>query len=483
MSYDVVVVGAGIGGLTVAALLSSRGINTCLLERQSQVGGCVARVEFAQHYFDPGVGIYPEWAPNQIHQRIFSELPVESPSVSLLDKEIVVRLESGTDVYLYKDDAQFFTELQRVFPECSKRAIELYRDLTRSAELSEKTITQGADSKKSIVANLRRVCSNRAHYVDKPLLHHISDTSPNFQAFIAAQLNILTHTSLEDANFFTAALVLSLLRQSLYSIHGGPAMLAERLAESIVASGGRVRLDTPVLRLAYDNNGTALGVDLLSGETVLAKHAIVSNLTIWDTYGKLVGLNRTPTEVKTLLANLPGSGAYVLYASLEDAARSRLPSSHILFDSRNEGGPFSFSVAHVSTHNAPTGKRSVTVTTPADVNEWFAYQSSPDDVEQWDQTALETIWQRLHRALPELGGDIEVVETSNPRTIYDSTRRKLGMVLGSGQVTRDVRSAEFETTLPNVFIVSDTVSPLPNVASVSQSALLIANKLTKLIKR
>ena len=46
-AYDVVVVGGGIGGLTVAALLSARGLNTCLLERQSQVGGCIARVEFS----------------------------------------------------------------------------------------------------------------------------------------------------------------------------------------------------------------------------------------------------------------------------------------------------------------------------------------------------------------------------------------------------------------------------------------------------
>ena len=38
MDCEVVVVGGGIGGLTVAALLAQRGKNVCLLERQAEVG-------------------------------------------------------------------------------------------------------------------------------------------------------------------------------------------------------------------------------------------------------------------------------------------------------------------------------------------------------------------------------------------------------------------------------------------------------------
>ena len=63
-----------------------------------------------------------------------------------------------------------------------------------------------------------------------------------------------------------------------------------------------------------------VGVDLLSGERVFAKKAIVSNLTVWDTYGKLVGLNRTPPEIKKRLNTLHGTGVYVVYASIEESA-------------------------------------------------------------------------------------------------------------------------------------------------------------------
>src|ERR1043165_5435815 len=207
--YDVVVVGGGIGGLTVAALLSARGLKTCLLERQSQVGGCIGRIEFSGYDFEPGMGLYTSFGPGGVYEKLFSQLPVDPPAVSLLTSPYVKRLVDGTDVTLTNDD--------------------------------------------------------------------------------------------------------------LYSIDGGTGSLAERLAESMKRSGGTLRLDSPVLRLAYDSD-RAIGVDLLRGEQVPARKAIVSNMTVWDTYGKLVGLNRTPPEIKKQLNALRGPGVYVVYAVMEESA-------------------------------------------------------------------------------------------------------------------------------------------------------------------
>lgn len=356
MSYDVVVVGGGIGGLTVAGLLSARGMSICLLERQSQVGGCIARVEFQGYDFEPGMGLYTGFGPGGIYEKLFSKLPVELPEVSLLTSPHVTRLIDGTDVRSDKDD--------------------------------------------------------------------------------------------------------------FYAIAGGPASLAERLAESIKRSGGSVRLNSPVLRLSYDESGRANGVDLLSGERVFAKKAIVSNLTIWDTYGKLVGLNRTPTEIKKHLNTLHGTGVYVVYAGLEETAIGRLPSERLLV--KDEEGEFTLAIA---SHRAPAGKRAVTMTTRTDVEPWFSYQSGEEDYEEWDQDALEHFWTRLHAAVPELGGDIEIIETANPRTYYDSTRRKLGMVMGVGP-----SQVDGETFLPNLYMVGDTVSATADLEAILQAAVALVDR-------
>ena len=359
-AYDVVVVGGGIGGLTVAALLSARGVNICLLERQSQVGGCIARVEFSGYDFEPGMGIYTSFGPGKVYERLFSQLPVSLPEVTLLQSPYLLRRAGRSDTRI---------------------------------EISE-----------------------------------------------------------------------------IYSISGGPASLAERLAESIRLSGGKLRLDSPVLRLAYDDSGRAVGIDLLSGERVVARKSIVSNLTIWDTYGKLVGLNRTPPEIKKQLNALHGKGVYVIYAVMEDSAVARLPALRIRVEDRD--GVFNMAVAPEST--TPDRKRTVTFTTETEVDEWFTYQSSEEDYDEWDREALESFWKRVHGALPELGGDIEIIETANPRTYYDQTRRKLGMVMGiEGQPIQS-----HETALPNLFVVGDTVSTAAELESVVESAIRLADRLS-----
>ncbi len=316
---------------------------------------------------------------------------------------------------------------------------------------------------------------------NKTALDSLRETSSRFQCFIDTQLRAFAQTPIEQCSYLAASVALNLPHQRLYSIVDGPAALAESLAESITRSGGTVRLDSPVLRLAYDNAGHATGVDLLSGETVIAKEAIVSNMTVWDTYGKLIGLGRTPSDVKQKLGRLQGEGAYVIYAAMEAAAATRLPSERLLVatewqlaGSESEISEFTLCAAEPRT---ATRQRAVTIQTKTEVGQWFTFRTSEDDQEIRDQEMLEVFWGKIHHALPELGADIEVIETANPQIFYEQTRRKLGMVRGIPGAA-NLSSTNHLTSLPNVFMVGDTVSPGAWLAAVSHSALLVAHEIT-----
>ncbi len=487
MAYEVVVVGGGIGGLTVAALLSARGINVCILERASEVGGCAANVEKFGYTFEPGAGLYAGWGKNEIHDRVFAELPVTAPEVRALDPSYVVRLQDRSEVTLTSDQKKFEENLRRVFPECGDEAVKFYREIEPLSQTVRRALVKVPDLRtasamKSLSAFMPNLgaASQVAKLSSQTAGQHLERASPRFQHFIDLQLQAFTQCASSECSYLSAAVVLDSARSSLFSIKGGAAALANVLAESIRKSGGKIRLDTPVLRLAFDSTeekAKAVGVDLLSGETVHASKAVISNLTVWDTYGKLFGLSRTPSDLRKQLNSLHSSGAYLIFAALEEAATSRLPAERILTATGGESETehLLFSIAPTWNARAPAGKRAVTIQAPTDVNDWFTFHEDETEHESKDQQMLERCWQQLHRALPELGSDIEIIDTATPRTFYDQTRRKLGMVGGLAAVSNPLgpKLLNHRTHVRNVYRVGDTVFPGVGISGATHSALAV----------
>lgn len=495
MDCEVVVVGGGIGGLTVAALLAARGVDVCLLERESRVGGCVTSFEKFGYSFEPGYGLYASWQPNGIHSRVFSELPVEAPEVRLLEPGYVVRLPDQSQISLTTGTEAFEANLRDVFPECADKAVAFYRELESLSAALQRVLQRtpdllAASRSRQAFALLSegrigaQILSSGKHTT----LQHLDGVSLRFRRFVDVQLQALAQGNSAQVAYPYAALALSAPRGGLFAIRGGASSLAGTLASSFKQSGGRIRLNTPVLRLSYDTTGNAAGVDLLTGETVTATKAIISNLTLWDTYGKLVGLNRTPTEIRKELKSLRSWGAYLLYLGMNHNSGTSADASHVLAltdwqdkqDYDPEGSQLFFAAAPSWDLRAPEGKRALTVHAFTDVDDWFTFHKDETELEQKDQLMLEACWQLLHTAMPELGSQVEVIDTATPRTFYDQTRRKLGMVGGISLAPDSIwlNRPGYLTTLPNLYILSDTTYP-GGIAGLTHSAFNLANQITQ----
>lgn len=496
MAYEVVVVGGGIGGLTAAALLAARGVSVCLVERAGRAGGCASNYGHLGHDFEAGAGLYACWQPRDLHARVFAELPVEPPEALAIEPAYTVRMPCGADVRVGGSPEEFEATLRDSFPECAGAAAGFYREAARIAGALRRAALRAPAL--NTTSKLRRIRLAASEPRLAPLIlsaradtaaQHLSGTSARFRRFVDAQLQIFAQSPSERCSYLYAAVALTEPLRGMHAIRGGAQSLADILAESIGRSGGAVRLGATALRLAFDASGRAAGVTLLSGETVEATRAVVSNLTLWDTYGKLVGADRTPHAVSALLKRLRGWGAYQIFVSLEEEAARRLPSDKVLalsdwregepFDA--EGALFMLGAAPARDRRAPEGKRAATVSAFTDAEQWFAFHSDEGEHEEQDRRALETLWGRIHAALPELGAGAEVFETATPRTFYERTRRRLGMVGGVGQSPElyGHGAPSHRTAVPGLYMVGDTIFPGNGVAAVTHSALVVADEIRR----
>ncbi len=490
--HEVVVVGGGVGGLTVAALLAARGLDVCLIERASSIGGCCASFESFGHTFEQGAGLYAAWGPGEIHERVFAELPVEPPRVQRLSPAYTVRTHEGQDIRVGGMREEFDEVLRASFRECADAAINFYDDALRIAGAIERAARRTpALATASKLERLRLAAAEPRLFArilaarEDVAARYLSQTSARFRRFVDAQLQIYAQAPSEECSYLYSAVALAQPFRGMYAIEGGAQALADTLAESIRRSGGRIRLDSTALRVATDARGRATGVDLISGERVEATRAVVSNLTVWDTYGKLLGADRTPASARAQLKALRGCGAFQIFLSLEEEAARRLPTEHVLalgetregeaFDA--EGALLMLGVAPPWDARAPVGRRAATVSTFTDAEQWFTFHSDESEHEERDQRTLEAVWSRLHASLKELGAGAEVIETATPRDTYERTRRRLGMT-GSTPRTPSALLSNIQTHrthVPNLYLTGDTIFPGNGLAPVTHSALIVAN--------
>ena len=77
--YDVVVIGAGMGGLTTAALLSKAGFSVCVLEKEPHAGGYLAGFRRKHFRFDTAIHWLNQCAPGGLAAKVFDILGSDHP--------------------------------------------------------------------------------------------------------------------------------------------------------------------------------------------------------------------------------------------------------------------------------------------------------------------------------------------------------------------------------------------------------------------
>ena len=125
-SYDVLVVGAGIGGLTAGALLAKRGLKVLVIEQHYLPGGCASIFRRKGFTFDVGASLFFGFGEQGYnpHQFVMNYIE-EDITLIPMDETFTIHIDKKTQVSMYTDRERFRNELCNCFPSEDARRFRL----------------------------------------------------------------------------------------------------------------------------------------------------------------------------------------------------------------------------------------------------------------------------------------------------------------------------------------------------------------------
>lgn len=85
-TYDIAIIGAGISGLTAAAIAAKFGLKCCILEKEPNAGGYLAGFNKKGFQFDTAIHWLNQCNENEMAGRIFSSIGKDSPKIKNMEK-------------------------------------------------------------------------------------------------------------------------------------------------------------------------------------------------------------------------------------------------------------------------------------------------------------------------------------------------------------------------------------------------------------
>ncbi|MBI2187387.1 MAG: NAD(P)/FAD-dependent oxidoreductase [Acidobacteria bacterium] len=472
--YDAVVIGAGIGGLTCAALLARAGLRVLLVEQHYMVGGYCSTFRRGGFTFDAATHFYPLLGnPRTMSGRLLSELGVEVDWIKM-DPVDRFHLPDGWTFDVPADFETYRRRLVVAFP-LEAGAIDAFFALVRRTYLA------------GILHYFRRGgplrCADLCQRPIRDVVHeHFCDR--RLKLLLMADCAHWGSPPSRTSFVFDSMLRLAYFLGNYYP-RGGSQRFVDALASRFEALGGDILLGRRVTAIAVDGN-VARGVEVETGTARARRrmrvHAdvVVSNADLRQTCEQLVGPEHFDQAFLTTLRSLrPTMPSFLTYLGVRGFTRDELEALHGYYwrswdadDVARDGFMFKLFVPTLYERGmAPPGCDVIIVQKLVDVD----YASTSD----WagHKAAVEArIMADLERLVPDIASRIVVKLSATAHTCWRYTLNHFGAMLGWEMSPDQLGDTRPDTTAPvdNLHFVGHWVRPGGGITPVIMSAIQVA---------
>lgn len=476
--YDVIIIGAGLGGLSAGAHLASRNLKVLVLEQHSKVGGCATSFQRGDFTFEASLHEMAGGGPGKKDRGVYQLLKATGvdKNVELYElKDFYRSLFPGVDVTLPNNWEGFEAALKEKWPGESKGIEKFHRICSDTMDdlMSLKDLFRyrglRAFAVKAMVPFRQRTFFR---YKDKTVQDVLDEcfTNEDIKA-VVSQLWVYYGAPVpnQTALIFLAATE-SYLGDGIWHVKGTSQALSNAYAARIRELGGTVETRTRVARVTMDGS-LATGVRTSAGRTYTGRY-IIANTDPYQLTFELVGEEHFPREYTDRLKALePANSLFGVYLGLNvDLKKLGYKDTEIFYNPSRDTvslhdammrGDFRKGAVAITLYSnygdpvyAPEGKSVVTLTAYSDHAIWpkdrDAYRALKDKkVDELVALAAEVI--------PELARPdcVEVKEGFTPLTLQRYTMNRDGVVYGFFLSPKQWQKVPNDTPIPNVYIASN----------------------------
>jgi C-3',4' desaturase CrtD len=494
----IIVIGAGIGGLTAGALLAKRGYEVTICERAIVPGGCASTFQRRGFTFDVGATQVAGLEPGGIHHRIFEELEIELPAATFCDPACAVFLPGETTpIQVWRDRNKWREERQKQFPGSEPFWQLLHKLFTVSWQFQARNPIlppRNLWDFGQLIAALRIDTSIAVPFtlmtVGDALKLYGLQGDRRLKTFLDLQLKLYSQVNADETALLYAATALAVSQapQGLFHLQGSMQVLSDRLVAGLSKYGGNLKMRHSVTKIQTEGSKAVAVevVDLKTGKTTIETASqIVANVTVQNLV-KLVNYEQIHpafTGYQKRVDKLPeASGAFVIYLGVtrEAIPENCPPHLQFLYDYEGvigENSSLFVSVSKPGDGRAKEGQATIIASSFTDASMWW--KGTKEDYERLKK-------QYTHEAIARLSTYFQLTpetvihqETATPRTFATYTAREQGIVGGIGQRITTFGPFGFanRTPIKGLWLVGDSTHPGEGTAGVSYSALTVVRQI------
>lgn len=454
--FDIIIIGAGLAGLTAGATLAKAGKKVLVLEQHNIVGGCATVFKRKNVKFD--VGLHEIEMPEKklsVKYPIFKRLGIWD-RINVIPLPELWKIKSEKyEIVIPEGQDNIIKVLEKEFPDEKKGIRKYFKSINKVLKASKRT----PYDMNFLEFLLYPITAFPTHLYDKIKQHTTGEMldsmikSDKLKRILDINLGYYHDNPYEFSWFYHSYAQSAYYNTSAY-IKGGGQSLSDALADVILENNGEIKVNCDVGKILVDNN-KAIGVeyyDKKSKENIqVLADKVISNSAPYNVYNQLLPKGFEDKKISNLKNSVSCCSLYIIFKKKFSKVYKGGTYSTMITSDEMMNAPFKDKAKSVK--SIPIENRNISFIDYSIVDSGlteegddrsFGVATFSSYLDEWDHLSTEeykekkkliteNILNRLDKHFPNIKDNIEYCEFSTPKTIKRYIKTPEGTAYGFKQ--------------------------------------------------